>query len=121
MPDEGPALLSPSKGVVVIGATPWVDNYNVPVFTTDLPAARKLAKRVSARGGGLPKVQAMALTHGDNTIEVACNLLEPSTTSGDQVQLEVKRLAAEEGMSVGDGYYTDYSQEQIIARYNGIQ
>ncbi|CAM8949812.1 unnamed protein product [Rhodiola kirilowii] len=120
-PDEGPALVAPNKGVVVIGATPWVDNYNVPVLTSDLTAARRLAKRVSARGGGLPKVQAMALTHGDDTIEVACNLLEPSTTGGDQVQLEVERLAAEEGMTVGRGYYTDFSQEQIIARYNDMQ
>lgn len=40
-PYEGPALVLPSKVVVVMGGTPLVDNnYNVPVFTTDLPAAR---------------------------------------------------------------------------------
>lgn len=28
-PDSGPSQVTPSKGVVVIGATKWVDNYNV--------------------------------------------------------------------------------------------
>uniref|UniRef100_A0A7N0TJH0 glutamate formimidoyltransferase n=1 Tax=Kalanchoe fedtschenkoi TaxID=63787 RepID=A0A7N0TJH0_KALFE len=120
MPDEGPARAAPNKGVVVIGATPWVDNYNVPVFTTDLTVARKIAKRVSGRGGGLPKVQAMALTHGENTIEVACNLLEPCKVGGERVQLEVERLAAEEGLAVGKGYYTDFPEEKIIEHYNNI-
>lgn len=113
MPDEGPVQ---AKGVVVIGATRWVDNYNIPVFSNNIAAVRRIAKRVSGRGGGLPWVQSMALVHGDVT-EVACNLLEPTKVGGDQVQLEVKRLAGEEGVTVGKGYFTDFSQEQIIENY----
>ncbi|GAV68846.1 FTCD_N domain-containing protein/Yae1_N domain-containing protein, partial [Cephalotus follicularis] len=116
-PDVGPALVSPAKGVIVFGATQWVDNYNVPVLSTDAAAVRRIAKRVSSRGGGLPSVQAMALAHGEDVTEVACNLLEPSKVGGDRVQLEVERLAGEEGMTVGNGYYTDFSQETIIERY----
>ncbi|KAL9451772.1 hypothetical protein AB3S75_013359 [Citrus x aurantiifolia] len=59
----------------------------------------------------------MALTHGEVITEVACNLLEPSKIGGDKVQLEVNKLAGEEGMGVGKGYYTDVSQEKIIERY----
>ncbi|KAL5793859.1 hypothetical protein ACOSP7_002453 [Xanthoceras sorbifolium] len=116
-PDEGPAQLTQAKGVIVIGATRWVDNYNVPVFSTNVAAVRRIAKRVSGRGGGLPSVQAMALAYGENITEVACNLLEPGKVGGDKVQLEVERLAREEGMAVGKGYYTDLSQEQIIESY----
>ncbi|OVA13900.1 Formiminotransferase [Macleaya cordata] len=116
-PDEGPPLASRAKGVLVVGATQWVDNYNVPIFTSDVAAARRIAKRVSGRGGGLPSVQAMALAHGEDMIEVACNLLEPSRITGDQVQLEVEQLAAEEGMTVGKGYFTDFSQEKIVENY----
>lgn len=116
-PDEGPAQVNQTKGVLVIGATRWVDNYNVPVFSTDIAAVRRIAKRVSGRGGGLPSVQAMALAHGDDVIEVACNLLEPSNVGGEMVQQEVERLAKEEGMAVGKGYFTDFSQDKIIENY----
>uniref|UniRef100_A0A803Q6B8 glutamate formimidoyltransferase n=1 Tax=Cannabis sativa TaxID=3483 RepID=A0A803Q6B8_CANSA len=116
-PDEGPPHVIPTKGVIVIGATRWVDNYNVPVFSTNLSAIRRIAKGVSGRGGGLPSVQAMALAHGETVIEVACNLLDPNNVGGDRVQLEVERLAKEEGISVGKGYFTDLSQEKIIQNY----
>lgn len=107
----------PTKGVIVIGATRWVDNYNVPVFSTDIAAVRRIAKHVSGKGGGLPSVQAMALAHGETVIEIACNLLDPSKVGGDIVQLEVERLAEEEGITVGKGYFTDLSQEKIIQSY----
>ncbi|XP_058209014.1 uncharacterized protein LOC131321964 isoform X2 [Rhododendron vialii] len=116
-PDEGPTHAVQAKGVVVIGATPWVDNYNVPVYSTDIGLVRRIAKRVSGRGKGLPSVQAMALAHGEDVIEVACNLLEPSEVGGDLVQLEVERIAGEEGLAVRKGYYTDFSQENIIQSY----
>uniref|UniRef100_A0A803MHJ8 Formiminotransferase N-terminal subdomain domain-containing protein n=1 Tax=Chenopodium quinoa TaxID=63459 RepID=A0A803MHJ8_CHEQI len=92
-PDEGPNQADLSKGVVVIGSTRWVDNYNVPIFSTNLSAVRRIAKLVSERGGGLPSVQAMALSHGEEVIEVACNLLEPNKVGGDKVQIEVEHLA----------------------------
>ncbi|KAL2920647.1 Glutamate formimidoyltransferase [Bienertia sinuspersici] len=113
-PDKGPSQVDPSKGVVTIGCTRWVDNYNIPIFSTNISAVRKIAKRISERGGGLPSVQAMALAHGEGVIEVACNLLEPLKVGGDQVQVEVERLSREEGVAVGKGYFTDFSQEKII-------
>ncbi|KAG6385129.1 hypothetical protein SASPL_153957 [Salvia splendens] len=116
-PDEGPPRVVMRKGVVVIGATEWVDNYNVPIFSTDMAAVRRIAKRVSGRGGGLPSVQSMALAHGKGMIEVACNLLDTSKAGGEDVQQAVERLAREEGMEVGEGYYTDLSQSKIIESY----
>ncbi|KAI9117925.1 hypothetical protein K1719_011067 [Acacia pycnantha] len=116
-PDSGPSQVSPSKGVVVIGAAKWVDNYNVPLLSSNIDAVRRIAKRVSGRGGGLPTVQAMALEHGEGDIEVACNLLDPCRIGGDRVQQEVERLAREEGISVGKGYFTDFSPEEISQRY----
>ena len=115
-PDEGPTEAVEAKGLVVIGANRWVDNYNIPVLSGDIATVRRIAKRVSGRGGGLPSVQSMALVHGDVT-EVACNLLEPTKVGGTQVQHEVEALAGEEGVAVGKGYFTDFSQEQIIENY----
>ena len=36
---------------------------------------------------------------------------------GVRVQLEVERLAKEEGLGVGKGYFTDLSQDKIIESY----
>ncbi|XP_077241550.1 folic acid binding / transferase [Tasmannia lanceolata] len=116
-PNFGPARAAPGTGVMVIGATRWVDNYNVPIMSTNISAVRRIAKQVSGRGGGLASVQAMALTHGDGSTEVACNLLEPSVIGADQVQFKIEQLAGEEGMVVGKGYFTDFSQEDIIEKY----
>ncbi|KAL8233224.1 hypothetical protein R6Q57_003002 [Mikania cordata] len=115
-PDEGPTKAVKAKGVVVIGATKWVDNYNVPVFCTDIGVVRRIAKRVSGRGGGLASVQSMALVH-DGVIEVACNVLEPSEVGGDQVQGAIEQLGTEAGVTVGKGYFTDLSQDDIIQTY----
>lgn len=116
-PDEGPPRVVPQKGVIVIGATQWVDNYNVPIFTSDIDAVKKIAKKVSGRGGGLQSVQSMALAHGKGIIEVACNLLDTGKVSGDEVQKKVEQLAREEGMDVGEGYYTDLSQGKLVENY----
>lgn len=116
-PDEGPDQSVQAKGVVVIGATGWVDNYNVPVFSTDIESVRRIARRVSGRGGGLESVQAMGLAHSKGLTEVACNLLEPNRVGADMVQLEVQRLAREEGLTTGEGYFTDFSQEKIVEIY----
>ncbi|EPS60854.1 hypothetical protein M569_13945, partial [Genlisea aurea] len=117
-PDEGPPRATPRKGVVVVGAAQWVSNYNVPVLSTDVDAVRRIAKRVSQRGGGLPSVQSMALAHGKGITEVACNLLDAGRVGGDRVQREVERLAAEEGgLVVGEGYYTDHLPDELLKRY----
>ncbi|XP_057791073.1 uncharacterized protein LOC131008198 [Salvia miltiorrhiza] len=111
-PDEGPPRDVSRKGVVVVGATQWVKNYNVPIFSTDMAVVRRIAKRISGRGGGLPSVQSMALAHGKGMIEVDCNQLDTSKAGGEDVQRAVECLAREEGMDVGEGYYTDLSQNQ---------
>lgn len=117
-PDHGPAELTGNKGVVIVGATHWVDNYNVPVLTTNIEAVKRIARRVSERGGGLQSVQAMGLLHGDNSTEVACNLLYPSRVGAHQVLLEIQKLALEEGLTVAEGYFTDFSQEKVIEMYS---
>ncbi|XP_039845127.1 formimidoyltransferase-cyclodeaminase-like [Panicum virgatum] len=116
-PDAGPATPSRSKGVVAIGATAWVDNYNVPVHTADVAAAKRIARAVSERGGGLRSVQAMGLAHGEGVTEVACNLLDPARVGAEQVQERVRQLAAEQGLAVGEGYFTDFSQERTVELY----
>lgn len=116
-PDEGPTHVTRARGIIIIGASPWVENYNVPILTTDVSAARRIARMVSARGGGLPTVQTLALVHGEDTIEIACMLLDPNRVGADRVQNRVELLAAEEGLDIEKGYFTDLPQEMIVDNY----
>lgn len=106
-----------SKGVLTLGATKWVDNYNVPVNCSDIELVKRIARLVSERGGGLELVQAMGLVHKDGVMEVACNLLDPARIGAERVQAEVERLAREDGLTVGKGYFTDFSEERIVELY----
>ena len=45
-PDKGPDQVTESKVVIVIGSTRWVDNYTVPVLSTNIAAVRRIAKQV---------------------------------------------------------------------------
>ncbi|KAM0913876.1 hypothetical protein ACQ4PT_011860 [Festuca glaucescens] len=109
-PDAGPDTPSAAKGVLVLGATAWVDNYNVPLRTADVDAVRRI-------GGGLRSVQATGLAHGDGGAEVACNLLDPQSVGARQVQDMVERFAREQGFDAGEGYFTDFSEEKIVQLY----
>lgn len=116
-PNEGPEMVSQERGIVMIGASRWVAAYNIPIMSTDLSAARRIALLVSARGGGLPTVQALGLVHGDDMTEVACLLLEPNQIGADRIQHYTEMLAAQEGLEVEKGYFTDIPPEMIVERY----
>lgn len=103
-PDLGPVVIEPRHGVAAIGASGWVTNVNVPLATADVQAARGIARAVSARGGGLPFVEAMALPHTDGT-EIACNLLDDAIMPADSVIAEVRRLATAAGLPMGAAAY----------------
>ena len=154
--EYGSREVPPESGIVMIGATPWVCNYNVPVGATPREAralssaektegaaneeggedttsravreGRRIARRLSERGGGLPGVQAMALPHGEDerggvVVEIACNLLDETRSRPDAVQAEIARLCAEENegdsafrWDVRDGYVTNLTPETILER-----
>ncbi|XP_002988838.2 uncharacterized protein LOC9661847 [Selaginella moellendorffii] len=115
-PQFGPAHFPASTGIITAGACPWIANYNIPLQTGDLQAARRIARSVSQRGGGLAHVQAMALAHGVDSIEIACNLLDVHETSPSSVQSFVELLARDEPSveRVCLGYLTNLQEESIL-------
>ncbi|GLI66512.1 hypothetical protein VaNZ11_010333, partial [Volvox africanus] len=116
-PDLGPVEPPPQSGLLTIGAVPWVTNYNVPLQDVDLEEAKWLARAVSERGGGLPGVEAMALKHEDDTVEVACNLLDETQSSPHAVQARLEALASSRGLdqwAVLWGYRTNKTPEELL-------
>ena len=63
VPGYGPRVVDPCRGIATVGAVPWVVNYNVLLDTGDMALARRIARAVSSRGGGVACVEAMALPH----------------------------------------------------------
>ncbi|CAK0753391.1 hypothetical protein CVIRNUC_002217 [Coccomyxa viridis] len=111
-PDFGPSTLDPRHGIAVVGACPWVVNYNVLLLTKDMQSASSIAKALSSRGGGLACVEAMALQHEEG-IEVACNLLDTDATAPQAVLQCISDQAAWLGIDVGPGYTTNQSPEAL--------
>ncbi|HXQ94285.1 MAG TPA: glutamate formimidoyltransferase, partial [Thermoplasmata archaeon] len=58
-PDFGEARLHSTAGAVAIGARPVLIAFNVNLATPDVSIAKKIAKTVRARDGGLPEVKAL--------------------------------------------------------------
>ncbi|GAB2233858.1 hypothetical protein Droror1_Dr00003088 [Drosera rotundifolia] len=119
-PDEGPSQVHRAQGITMIGARTWVAYYNIPIMSTDVLVTRRIARMVSARGGGLPTVQTLGLVHGEESNEIACMLLEPNQVGADRVQNRVEMLAAEEGLDVEQGYFTDFSPEMLVEKYMNL-
>lgn len=121
-PDLGPAQADPKVGAAVVGAVPWVANYNVLVRSASLAPeellarCRRISRAVSTRGGGLPGVEAMALLH-ESGVEVACNLLDESGSgaSAAEVQELVTDLCGKDGLEDAGGYYTNKRPEDVLA------
>ena len=90
----GRSSVSHDLGVTIVGACPWVTNYNLLLETTDLRAGRKIARRVRAwEGFGKGTVQTMALAHEGGKVEIACNVLDAARTGLDAVQDAIAKSA----------------------------
>ncbi len=100
-PDFGPARMHPTAGAVAVGARKFLIAYNVNLAGTDVDVAKRIAKQVREKDGGLPKVQAMGFLLDDRAqTQVSMNLLDFETTSVRRVFDEVARLAQAEGATI---------------------
>lgn len=59
-PDFGPAKMHPTAGAVITGARKVMVGFNVNLGTADLRIAKKIAKALHSKKGGLSNVKAMA-------------------------------------------------------------
>ena len=118
-PDFGPSLLRDEWGIACVGCVPWVVNHNVVLNTADVGIAKRLAKEVSERGGGLARVQAMGLAYEHGQVEVACNLLDTAISGPDDVDAFLSKAleAVGPGEQVGivRSYQTGKTTEELRA------
>ena len=103
-PDFGPARVHTTAGAVAVGARGFLIAMNVDLDSTDLDAARAIARAVRESSGGLPAVQAMGVVLASRgCVQVSMNLLDyrrtPPLAAFDRVAAE----AARRGIAVAAG------------------
>ncbi len=100
-PDFGAARVHPTAGVTAIGARPVLIAYNVLLTTPDVAIAKRIAKTVRARDGGLPEVKALGFEIAERQrAQVSMNLTDYRVTSIARAFEEVRRAAEQLGVGV---------------------
>jgi glutamate formiminotransferase / formiminotetrahydrofolate cyclodeaminase len=97
-PDFGELKVHPTAGAVAIGARPVLIAYNVELATPDVAVAKRIAKKVRARDGGLPEVKALGFELADrHRAQVSMNLTDYRVTPVHRAFDAVRGAAEEEG------------------------
>ncbi|HYO91306.1 MAG TPA: glutamate formimidoyltransferase [Pyrinomonadaceae bacterium] len=100
-PDVGPSVVHLSAGAVIVGARPFLIAYNVNLQTGDVAIARKIARAVRGRDGGLRYLKALGFELKTRGIaQVSMNLVDYEKTSLHHAFEAVKREAERYGVSV---------------------
>jgi len=104
-PDIGDARLHATAGAIAVGARPFLIAFNVTLETNDIMIARRIARVVRERDGGLPFVKALGFELSSRRIvQVSMNLTNYEQTSitrafeavaGEAERLGVKVRGAE--------------------------
>jgi len=96
-PDVGEPNLHQSAGAIAVGARPFLIAFNVNLLSSNLSIARRIARAVRERDGGLPFVKALGFElQSRGLVQVSLNLIDYQQTSIARafaaVQAEASRL-----------------------------
>jgi len=99
-PDVGEARLHPTAGAVIVGVRPLLIAYNVTLKTNDLSIARRIARAVRGRDGGLLHLKALGFElESRGVVQVSMNLTSYEQTNlhhaFEAVRREAKKLGVE--------------------------
>jgi len=100
-PDEGLPAIHETAGAIAVGARPFLIAFNVVLRSDDLSIARRIAKTIRARSGGLPFVKALGFRLATRScVQVSMNLVNYEVTGMDAAYEATKREAAALGIEI---------------------
>jgi len=100
-PDFGPARTHPTAGCAVVGARPFLVAFNVDLESADVALARRIARRIRERDGGLPALKAIGLLiAARGCAQVSMNLCDVDRTGMLEAYRAVEAAARDEGVAV---------------------
>ncbi len=100
-PDMGEPRVHESAGACIIGARPFLIAYNINLLTDDVTIARRIARSVREKNGGLPFLKALGLElKSRGIVQVSMNLVNPEVTGLHQAFVAVAREAERMGVRI---------------------
>jgi glutamate formiminotransferase/glutamate formiminotransferase/formiminotetrahydrofolate cyclodeaminase len=100
-PDEGLPVVHETAGAIAVGARPFLIAFNVVLRSDDITIARRIAKTIRARGGGLPFVKALGFRLATrNRVQVSLNLVNYEVTGMEVAYNAIKREAETLGVEI---------------------
>jgi glutamate formiminotransferase len=104
VPDFGPNRIHPTAGCVAVGARMALIAFNIDLDTEDVGLAKKIARKIRERDGGLPGIKALGLPlPARNCAQVSMNVCDYTKTGLLDVYRAVEREAAALGTGVRAG------------------
>jgi len=100
-PDFGPNVIHPTAGATAVGARSILIAYNVNLATANLDTAKKIAKLVRGKDGGLSAVKALGFELKDRGIvQVSMNMVDYKASQLFKAFELVKALAQHHGVQI---------------------
>ena len=94
VPDFGPARIHPTAGCAAVGARMALIAYNVDLESKDVALAKRIARKIRERDGGLPGIKALGLWIEDRQCaQVSINVCDFARTGLLEVFRAVEREA----------------------------
>ena len=118
-PDIGGAQLHSTAGATVVGARKFLIAFNVNLDTPDVGAAKAIARKIRASGGGLPSLKAIGVLlkngAGEPHAQVAMNLTDFEETSIPAAYQAVARAAHALGVKLASSELVGLAPQAAFA------
>jgi glutamate formiminotransferase len=100
-PDEGLPVVHDTGGAIAVGARPFLIAFNVVLRSEDITIARRIAKTIRARNGGLPFLKALGFRLATRSyVQVSMNLVNYEVTGMAAAYDAISREAMQLGVEV---------------------
>jgi glutamate formiminotransferase len=101
VPDEGSPVVHDTAGAIAVGARPFLIAFNVVLRSDDITIARRIAKMIRARSGGLPFVKSLGFRLATRScVQVSLNLVNYEVTGMNAAYEAIKREAEALGVEI---------------------
>jgi glutamate formiminotransferase len=99
-PDFGDVAKHPSAGAIAVGARDILIAFNVELATGDLTVAKRIARTLRERDGGLRTLKALGLRLSETLVQVSLNVTDYRATPLYVIVELVRDMAAQAGVAV---------------------
>ena len=99
-PDYGDVAKHSSAGAIAVGARKILIAFNVELGTGDLALARKIARKLRERDGGLRTLKALGLRISDELVQVSLNVTDYQATPLHRIVELIREYARQGGAQV---------------------